>query len=111
MLIADCNNRRISIWSHDSSSKPQPISQIKLKDPCHSVCIDPLRNHQIVIGTRSNIFVYDNRNHNEVIQTLGTDKKYGSELGEFMIINGLCVNEDDGSLIVVDRDNHRIQIF
>jgi len=43
---------------------------------------------------------------------LGTDKERGSELGEFNYVNGLCVNEDDGgSLIVVNRPNHRIQIF
>ncbi len=110
LLISDCYNKRVSIWSHDSSSKPQPISCIQLNNLCYSVCIDPLRNHQIVVGTNYNVFVYDNRTY-KVTQTLGTGSKKGSELGEFNYVTGLCVNEDDGSLIVVDYYNHRIQIF
>ncbi len=107
LLISDCDNKRMSIWSRDN----QPISHIKLNDFSSSVCIDPLRNHQIVVGTYHNIFVYDNRNHkHELTQTLGTDK-CGSELGEFYYVSGLCVNEDDKSLIVVDCGNHRIQMF
>ncbi len=76
----------------------------------HGVCVDPLRNHQIVVGAISNMFVYDNRNH-KLIQTLGTGKEDGTELGEFQFVTDLCVNEDDGSLIVADQFNHRIQIF
>ncbi len=111
MLISDRNNR-ISIWSHDSSSKPQPISHIDVNDWCFSICTDPLRNHQILIGTESNVFVFDIRNHkHELIQTLGSGKEDGSELGEFNYVSGLCVNEDDGRLIVADYNNHRIQIF
>lgn len=109
LLISDRYVKRISIWSRDSSSKPEPISHIELNDMCQSLCIDPLRNHQIVIGTSHNIFVYDNRNH-KLLQTLGTGKE-GSEWGELNFVTGLCVNQDDGSLIVCDCDNHRVQIL
>ncbi len=105
LFIADKWNKRISIWSHDN----QPISRIYLNDHCISTCIDPLRN-QIVIGTLHYVFVYDKRNY-KLIQTLGTGKEEGSELGEFNAVDGLCVNEDDGNLVVADYYNNRIQIF
>lgn len=107
LLITDYVNKRVSIWSHDSSSKPQPISRIEFNASCFSVCTDPLRNHQIVVGTRINILVYDNRNH----KLLQTFSRYDSKFCDFDLVTGLCVNEDDGSLIVVDCRSDRIQIF
>ncbi len=105
LFITDCDNKRISIWSRDN----QPISHIDVGTYCYSVCIDPLRN-QILVGTYHNIFVYDKRNY-KLIQTLGTDKQ-GSELGAFSYVSGLCMNEDDdGSLVVADHYNNRVQIF
>ncbi len=35
----------------------------------------------------------------------------GANLGEFSFVTGLCVNEDNTSLIVADAWNHRINIL
>ncbi len=109
LLITDFWNNRISIWSRDSDC--QHINNINIKERCFSVCIDPLRNDQILVGTDHNIVVYDKRNLNSKSIQMVNGKEYGKELSVFNCVFGLCVNEDDGTLIAADYLNHRIQIF
>lgn len=90
-LVADPENRQISIWSHDSSSKPQLVSSIKSKNRVNLVCVDPIRNHEIIASEKNRVLIYDNRNH-KLIQ----------ELGRFVNVTGLCINEDEKSLLVAD---------
>lgn len=66
------------------------------------VCMDPFRNHQILVSTRTSKLVFDNRTH-KLLQTL--------ERLENIVIYDMCVNEDNGNLIVPGFSTNSIHLF
>ena len=113
IIACDYGNNRLSVWSADSSQFIQAInvpSSSSQYNPI-SVCVDQYANsHRFLVGTeQSQILVFDARNENKVLQTIGSK---GDQPGQFdSSIRGVCVNEIDGTLLATDWNNHRIQIF
>ena len=109
LVIADQKLNRIGIWSADGS---QHIKNIPLRVAPWSVCVSSnfsvlrLQHHQFMVSTMNhNILVFDVRN-NKLLQTLGLK---GATAGFFS--SPTCVRNFQDDLIVVDRDNARLQFF
>jgi hypothetical protein len=114
ILICDCDNQRISIWSSDGS---QHLHNIQLDYEPRSIFIDPTQSfylHLIMIGNLPNLCIYDNRKFNQnnpqFITRLG-DEKEGNKINEFNQISSITMRNDDGSLIICDNGNNRIKII
>ena len=112
IIACDNSNKRLSVWSADGrfiktinmpSSSPQytPLS----------VCVDRYANsYRFLVGTaQSQILIFDSRNDKKLLQTIGSRGVQPGQFGDW--IDGVCINELDGSLLVTDTVNHRIQIF
>ena len=110
ILVCDCNNQRVSVWSVDGSQFLHVINMPNKQYPM-SVCVDRfLHPHYFVVGTKqSQILVFDARNETkQMVQTIGSK---GSQPGQFYSsIHGVCVR-DDGALLATDDSNYRVQIF
>ena len=109
LLVADYINKRLSIWSGDGH---QHITNIQMSGCPRGVCVDL---NGFVNVSCSGFFrphfvcIYDPRKSFALLQTLG-DHFGGSEPGQFNFPTGMCV-DDLNTLMVVDRNNHRVQFF
>ena len=108
MMVADCSNDRVSVWSADGS---QHIRTLPLAGGAYptGICIDPHTQHIVVSCYGSNdVRVLDVKTSNgQLVQQIGEE---GSQPGQFNSPYGVCI-DDRGVLIVVDKDNHRVQLF
>ena len=106
VIVADNHNQRVSIFSNDGSNF---ITSFRVDVETRGVCVDCFGF--ILVSTFntdvSNIQIYDPRTF-RLLQTIGTT---GTAPGEFQSPTGMCVLEQDNSIVVCDTDNHRIQIL
>ena len=136
IVVCDFYNRRLSIWSSDGS---QFITTVNIPNNQYPWCVfmDKYANHsssknnsnsnvhRMIVGTVSQILVFDARKLQalqtqpqqqqqqgsvlDVIQSIGSPTS-GSKAGEFNCVFGVCVDEN-GYLWASDYSNHRIQRF
>jgi len=109
MIITDCYNNRLSVWSVDGC---EPILTVPAQGSPTGICNYP-HTHRIVVncaGYGSNdIKVIDTKTKNEwnVIQRFGSE---GERPGQFKWPSGVCV-DDRGVLFVADFGNNRVQAY
>jgi len=107
MIITDCYNQRLSVWSVDGC---EPILEVPVQGYPQGICTYP-RTHRIVVSCwgSNDIKVLDCKTKNEwdVIQQFGSK---GEQPGQFVSPCGVCI-DDRGVLIVADRFNDRVQMF
>lgn len=115
ILIADCDNRRLSVWSADGSQFLHTILMPNNQEPV-SVCVDRYGRypHHIVVGiNQSQIHIFDARKEHsqQPLQPVETIGSQGKQHGQFSsYVCGVCIDED-GALLAADYDNHSVQIF
>ena len=106
LLVTDNYNKRLSIWSGDGY---QHITNIQMKGFPRGVCVDLNGFVNVSSQFPHVVCIYDPRKSYQLLQTLG-DGQQGSAPGQFNYPTGMCV-DDLNILMVVDRDNHRVQFF
>jgi sugar lactone lactonase YvrE len=117
LLVADCDNKRLSIWSVTSNyHNHQPISQIPVTGIACGVCVD-LKGLVYVScydGGRDDYNVVEVREPRmgfRLLQILGGKIGLkGSGVGKFDSPMGMCVDENN-TLMVADAQNHRVHFF
>jgi len=108
MIITDCSNQRLSVWSVDGC---KPIRTVQLKGFPVGICDYP-HAHRIVASLlypSDDIKVFDTKTKIgwNVIQEFGSK---GEQPGRFYSPYGVCI-DDRGMLVVADCFNHRVQVF
>ena len=105
LLVIDCDNNCLSIWSADSH---QHITNIQMKGDPRGVCVDLNGFVNVSCDSPSFVCIYDPRKSYQLLQTLGDQA--GSAPGQFNYPTDICV-DDLNTLMVVDCYNHRVQFF
>jgi hypothetical protein len=108
MMVADCSNHRLSVWSADGSQHIHTLPLAGGEFPA-GICIDPHTQHIVVSCDGSHdVRVLDVKVENgQLVQQIG---QRGSQPGQFSWPTGVCI-DDRGVLIVADFSNHRVQLF
>jgi hypothetical protein len=108
LVVADTYNIRVAMWSADVRLA---VSQIHVVVDVRGVCVD-LNGfvHVSMSGDLQIVKIYDPRRSGTgaLLQTLGS--KASSAPGQFNQPACMCV-DDTNTLMVVDRENHRVQFF
>jgi sugar lactone lactonase YvrE len=105
LLVADKDNRKISIWSKDGH---QHIRNVAVQGHPRGICVD-MNANIIVSSLNHTIQIYDPINF-ELLQVIGTREQKSNEPGRFYYPTGMCV-DDENNLYVCDSENHRLQVF
>ena len=104
LVVADFGNTRLSVWSCDGH---QHVTNVLVNGQPRGICVD-LNGYVNACFHSSVVQVYDPRKNYQLLQTLGDQA--GSGPGQFTYPTGMCV-DDTNVLMIVDKDNHRIQFF
>ena len=100
LFVADRHRQRVQIFDFATLEKIKCIFVENLKGVC---CTD--KGNIIVSTSQNNILILDK--HGQVCKKFGSA---GRNLGQFIMIEGICCNSKD-EILALDCCNHRVQIF
>jgi len=112
ILISDCGNDRVQVWSLSEQSflsciGHQGSGDLEFKNP-RGIAIDK-HHHRIIIVDRDNHrLVFLSSIDLSFLFSVG---KQGSQPGEFYLPSGIAIDDDRHRIIVIDTFNYRVQVL
>ena len=104
VYVVDRENKRVSVWSKEG------IFKTTFEPKCSPTCIATTNDNHLLITSEYSHSVMVYTLDGKLIHQFGGK---GRDHGKFNVPCGVCVHDDSGLVYVyvVDRDNHRIQVF
>jgi DNA-binding beta-propeller fold protein YncE len=114
ILVADYSNNRITVFHRLTGSYIKSIGETDGPNKLHGprgVCLSKESNLIFVSDRENHRVQMYNRETHAFIRNIGGDGGIGSNPGQFNRPMELCVNAEEGVLLVVDGYNHRVQVI